>query len=136
MTDQDEIREISLKTYSVLKSIEKIREFMFADLDKTIELVHSDKGAPNFMLALVLCAYTEFWGKMMLGAKTDKNQEYFDAFFCKLGRNYKDLLNEHSQIYARFRGGLVHEYLVKGNSRKCVIEGGLPCKRRLKEVRD
>jgi hypothetical protein len=28
---------------------------------ETIELVHSDKGAPNFMLALVLCAYTEFW---------------------------------------------------------------------------
>jgi hypothetical protein len=25
---------------------------MFADLDKTIELVHSDKGVPNFMLAL------------------------------------------------------------------------------------
>ena len=81
MTNQDEIREISLETYT-LKNIEKIKEFMFADLDKTIELVHSDKGAPNFMLALVLCAYTHFWGKLMKFSGNDK--ERFDAFFRKL----------------------------------------------------
>ena len=124
MTDQDEIRNISLETYTVLKNIEKIQKFMFADLDKTIELVHSDKGAPNFMLALVLCAYTEFWGRLSLGVTTiDRNQESFDAFFRKLGRNYRDLLDKHGHIYDRFRSGLVHEYLIKGNS-KIVIEGG------------
>ena len=37
---------------------------MFTDLDKTLELVNTPKGAPNFMLALVLCCYTEFWGKL------------------------------------------------------------------------
>ena len=41
MTDQEK----SLEPYTVLKNIEKIKEFMFADLNKTIELVHSDKGA-------------------------------------------------------------------------------------------
>jgi hypothetical protein len=61
MTDQDKMRKISLETYTVLRNIEKIKEFMFSDLDKTIELVHSEKGAPNFMLALVLCSYTQFW---------------------------------------------------------------------------
>jgi hypothetical protein len=57
MTDQDEIRKISLET-CVLRNIENIKEFMFSDLDKTIELVHSEKGAPNFMLTLVLSSYT------------------------------------------------------------------------------
>jgi hypothetical protein len=50
-----------LETYTVLQNIDKIKEFMFADIDKTIALIHSDMGAPNFMLALVLCSYTEFW---------------------------------------------------------------------------
>jgi hypothetical protein len=123
MTDQDEMRKISLETYTVMKNIEKIKEFMFADLDKTIELAHSGKGAPNFMLALVLCAYTEFWGKLMLGVKTDKNQESFDAFFRKLGRKYGDLLDKHRHIYSKFRSELVHEYRIKGSS-KIVTEGG------------
>jgi hypothetical protein len=43
MTDQDKVRE----TYTVLKNIEKIKEFMFADLDKTIELVHSDNASSD-----------------------------------------------------------------------------------------
>ena len=47
MTDQDEMRKISLETYTVMKNIEKIKEFMFADLDKTIELARSGKGAFN-----------------------------------------------------------------------------------------
>jgi hypothetical protein len=45
MADQDEMRKISLETYTVLRNVEKIKEFMFSDLDKTIELVHSEKGA-------------------------------------------------------------------------------------------
>jgi hypothetical protein len=73
MTDQNEMRKISLETCTVIKNMEKIKEFMFADLDKIIEIVHSDKGAPNFMLALVLCAYTEFWGKLMLPSGDCKN---------------------------------------------------------------
>jgi hypothetical protein len=122
MTDQDEMRKISLETYTVLKNIEKIKEFMFSDLDKTIELVHSDKGAPNFMLALVLCSYTEFWGKLMLPSGKDK--ECFEAFFRKLGTKYEEVMNDpNTNIYGRIRCGLVHEYLVKGSS-KIVIEGG------------
>src|SRR5438034_4339416 len=123
MTDPNEMRKISLETYAVLRNIEKFKEFMFADFDKTIELARSEKGAPNLMLALVLTAYTEFWGRFMLGVTINKNKECFDAFFCQLGRNYKDLLDKHGNIYDRFRSGLVHEYLIKGSS-KVVIEGG------------
>jgi hypothetical protein len=32
---------------------------MFGDIEKAIELVHTEKGAPNFLLALGLCCYTE-----------------------------------------------------------------------------
>jgi hypothetical protein len=119
MADQDEMRKISLETYTVLQNIDKIKEFMFADLDKTIELVHSNKDAPNFMLALVLCSYTEFWGKLMLPSQRCK--KCFDAFFCKLGTKYADVINQ--DIYDKIRCGLVHEYLIKGNA-KIVIEGG------------
>jgi len=100
-------------------NLEKIKEFTFADLDKTIELVHSDKGAPNLMLALVLSAYTEFW---FLEGLTSNSSERFNSFFRKLGKNYESLLDKHD-IYDRFRSSLVHGYLIKGNS-KIVIEGG------------
>ncbi len=95
---------------------------MFADLDKTIGLVNSDKGAPNFMLALVLCAYTGLWGKLMLPSGDDK--KCFDTFFCKLGPKYEELVNHpNTNIYGRIRSGLVHEYIIKANA-KIVIEGG------------
>jgi hypothetical protein len=120
--DKDEMRKISLETHSTLQNIEKIKEFMFADLDKTIALVSSDKGAPNFMLALVLCCYTEFWGKLMLPSRSEK--KCFDAFFYKLGTRYQELIEDtDTGIYGRIRCGLVNEYLIKGNT-KIVVEGG------------
>ncbi len=122
MTHQDEIRKISLQTYTVLQNIEKIKEFMFADLDKTIDLAYSDKGAPNFMLALVLCSYTQFWGKLVLPSGDGK--KCFEAFFRKLGIKYADVVDrQHADIYGRIRNGLVHEYLIKRSS-KIVIEDG------------
>lgn len=45
----------------------KVREFMFDDIDKTLQLVHATRGAPNFLLPLGLCCYTEYWGKLPLG---------------------------------------------------------------------
>ena len=69
-----------------VQTIEKIKEFMFADLDKTIALVNSCNGAPNFMLALVLCCYTEFWGKLMLYPEKDEKKS-FDTFFANWGSN-------------------------------------------------
>ncbi|MBV9176064.1 MAG: hypothetical protein JO297_03410 [Nitrososphaeraceae archaeon] len=46
-----------------LSSIDKVRKFMFDDIDKTIQLAHTPRGAPNFLLALGLCCYTEYWAR-------------------------------------------------------------------------
>jgi hypothetical protein len=39
---------------------------MFNDIENTLSL---DSLAPNFLLALGLCCYTEYWGKLKLGVK-------------------------------------------------------------------
>jgi hypothetical protein len=126
----------ALDTYRVLDTINKIKEFMFGDLDKTIGLVHTDEGAPNFLLALVLCCYTEFWGKLKLGeVGTKNNAECFKAFFTGMGTRYQEVYDKvekkiergvkkkENRIYYEVRCGLAHAYLVESNAR-IVIEGG------------
>lgn len=45
------------------------------------------------------------------------------SFFRKLGTKYEDVLDrQHANVY-RVRNALVHEYIIKANS-KIVIEGG------------
>jgi hypothetical protein len=112
-----------------VQTIVKIKEFMFADLDKTIALVNSSNGAPNFMLALVLCCYTEFWGKLMLYPERDE-KKCFDSFFCKLGLKYCDLIyNSDAGIYGRVRCGVVHEYSIKtkADSESMIVIEGRDC---------
>ena len=84
MPNSEDTKKIALETYRILDTINRIKEFMFADLEKTLELTNTPKGAPNFMLALVLCCYTEFWGKMKLPQGT--NSERFNIFFKALGK--------------------------------------------------
>lgn len=110
---------------------------MFADLDKTIELANTSKGAPNFMLALVLCCYTEFWGKLKLGIPEGNSSKCFMEFFKTLGTRYDNLLQQLgdieiitskkkymvNKVYHDIRCGLAHSYLVEGSAR-IVIEGG------------
>lgn len=135
MPNSEDAKKTALETYRIVDTINKIKEFMFADLEKAIELVDTPKGAPNFMLALVLCCYTEFWGKMKLPNGT--SSERFNEFFKALGKRYESLLQQlgdsetdtqkrhrgKDNIYHDIRCGLVHSYLVDGNVR-IVIEGG------------
>src|SRR5919197_1754723 len=119
MNDEEEV---------TVQTIQKIKEFMFADLDKTIALYDiSPTHAPNFMLALVLCCYTEFWGRLIVSPKGEhEDKRCFKTFFCKLGMKYKDLLL-YRDIYDHVRCGLVHEYSiksVKGDDSVIKIEGG------------
>jgi hypothetical protein len=113
-----------------LQTIEKIRDFMFEDLDKTIALVNSCKGAPNFMLTLVLCCYTEFWGKLKAFPEQKECKECFESFFSELGEKYRYLI-EHTDagIWGNVRSQLVHLYGIKEhkgavNDSRIVIEGG------------
>ena len=90
LPNSKDVKKIALETYRILDTINKIKEFIFADLEKTIELVNTPKGAPNFMLALVLCCYTEFWGRMKL--PNGSSSERFNEFFKALGKRYESLL--------------------------------------------
>lgn len=135
LPNSEDTKKIALETYRILDTINRIKEFMFADLEKTLELTNTPKGAPNFMLALVLCCYTEFWGKMKLPQGT--NSERFNEFFKALGKRYESLMQQlgdseidtqkkhrgKDKIYHDIRCGLAHSYLVDGNAR-IVIEGG------------
>ena len=59
----------SLHTNDYIASVKKVRDFMFGDLEKTFSLVDTQEGAPNFLLALALCCYTEYWGQFLIGKK-------------------------------------------------------------------
>jgi hypothetical protein len=97
-------------------SIMQIRDFMFGDITKTLKLRENKEiGAPNFLLALGLCCYTEYWGKLKLGFAQDKSRESFEAFLVGLDKSYYDPIK--TDIYKNVRCGLAHSYLIEGNSR-------------------
>lgn len=48
---------MSFRTSPIYDSINKVRDFMFADIEKAMDLVHAQKGAPNFLIALGLMLY-------------------------------------------------------------------------------
>jgi hypothetical protein len=67
----------------------RVKSFMYSDIEKTLEQAKSSKGAPNFLLALGLCCYTEFWGKLLLGISKGASKNPFVTFFNRLGTNYE-----------------------------------------------
>jgi hypothetical protein len=131
VTNGNDTEKKTLDAYRVLETIKKMRDFMFADLEKTIDLVSTSKGAPNFMLALVLCCYTEFWGKLLNGVSSPMKGDlprFYNDFFVRLGSRYQDLherleRSDSNKVYYEIRCGLAHTYLVEGNA-KILMEGG------------
>jgi hypothetical protein len=88
---------------------------MYEDIQKTLDLSNSPKGAPNFLLALVLCCYTEYWGKLLLENPKESSRKAFEAFFKRLGQDYQTLVdNTDIDIYRDIRCGLAHAYLIEG----------------------
>jgi hypothetical protein len=79
-------------------SVLKVRRFMFDDIDKTIGLADNPNvGAPNFLLALGLCCYTEYWGKLLTGISK------FDASMSRIGLTSSACI-PHSNLRFRNRG--------------------------------
>ena len=114
----------NFKKSQYYSSLNKIRKFMFGDLDKTIDLVNTNKGAPNFLLALILCCYTEFWGRLVNGMPKGDSEKCFNEFFDRLGNCYQQERKRSTcQIYKDIRCGLVHSYLTRKNA-KIKIKGG------------
>lgn len=68
-------------------------------------------GGGNFLAALGLLCYTEFWGKLKYGKRGDRQN--FESFFDDLGPNYKAFRQSGVDVYNIFRCGLAHEYYVK-----------------------
>ena len=111
---------------------------MFGDLEKTLSLVNTPARAPNFLLALALCCYTEYWRQFLIGKKRlhGYSRKCFNEFFKRLGPRYEYLINyNHNKhdcikcdhnIYNEIRYGLVHTYMIDGNA-KIVIEGNDDC---------
>jgi hypothetical protein len=88
---------------------------MYEDIRKTLDLSNSPKGAPNFLLALVLCCYTEYWGKLLLENPKESSRKAFEAFFKRLGQDYQTLVNNTAiDIYRDIRCGLAHAYIIEG----------------------
>jgi hypothetical protein len=95
-------------------SVMQVRNFMFEDIAKTLELRNVIGGAPNFLLALGLCCYTEYWGKLMKGIAKDYSPDAFKSFLVELGKSHYEPIK--SQIYKNVRCGLAHSYMIEGNS--------------------
>jgi hypothetical protein len=118
---------VSFKNSIFYNPVNKVREFMFNDIEKTITIVNDPQvGAPNFLLALGLCCYTEYWGRLLTGIATGKGTTCFNAFFDKLGQPYVKIRNNKDEIYYKVRCGLAHSYLIEEGS---VIDtkSGLAC---------
>ncbi|HEX2405628.1 MAG TPA: hypothetical protein VHJ38_00350 [Nitrososphaeraceae archaeon] len=62
---------VPLHTNDYIVSVKKVRDFMFGDLEKTLSLIDTQEGGPNFVLALALSCYTEYWGQFLIGKKID-----------------------------------------------------------------
>ena len=126
---------MSLNTFATCQyrdSILKVRRFMFDDINKTIGLADNPNvGAPNFLLALGLCCYTEYWGKLLTGVSkfdASRGRTGFNAFLERLDRvYYGNLISSGVELYNEVRCGLAHAYLIEtsGNARIDMGNAGL-----------
>jgi hypothetical protein len=97
---------------------------MFSDIEKSLRLGKNVSiGAPNFLLALGLCCYTEYWGKLVRDIPTGQSQTCFEEFFRRLGNCYAKLLDDKISVYKDIRCGLAHSYMIEESS-KILIDGG------------
>jgi len=91
----------------------KVRSFMFNDIQNALTL----KNRPSFLLALGLCCYTEYWGKLKLGVKTKerRSERSFNEFLCGYldPVYYPELKNKGLDVYKDVRCGLAHAYLIE-----------------------
>lgn len=98
--------------------------FMYADIQREVDLARDGKNGANLMTALALLCYTEFGGGLLRGNKfsRDDNRKNFYAFFNAMGKGYSDFGKENN-VYSIFRNGLVHEYFAKKNCRIAMLKG-------------
>jgi hypothetical protein len=79
---------VAFKKSIFYNSVGKVKDFMFNDIEKTINLVNMPQvGAPNLLLALGLCCYTEYWGRLLTGTATGQGKRCFNVFLIGWARH-------------------------------------------------
>jgi hypothetical protein len=106
-----------LKDSKYCQPILNVRTFMFNDIKNTLSL----KTAPNFLLALCLCCYTEYWGKLRLGVPAEEKRMSQDSFEKFLYGYLDPIYYPHLKIkgidlYKDVRCGLAHSYLIENKT--------------------
>jgi hypothetical protein len=75
---------------------------------------------PSFLLALGLCCYTEYWGKLKLGVEAEekRGRESFEKFLYDYldPIYYPQLRNKGLDLYKDVRCGLAHSYLIENKT--------------------
>jgi len=110
------------------------KKFILSDVEREIALARVSKnekgkvsleslsvppGGANFLAALGLLSYTEFFGKLKY-KHTGKGScsKNFNGLFDDLGDEYRSFRVSGTNVYDIFRCGLVHEYYAKHD---CII---------------
>jgi hypothetical protein len=114
----------TLKDTQYHDSVLRAKNSMFEDIGKSLRLENeklsnneNPVGAPNFLLALGLCCYTEYWGKLELGIGQEddlgKSRYSFETFLKRMDCEYYTDLLDKKPIYKDIRCGLAHMYLIE-----------------------
>ena len=92
----------------IVNKLTLARDFQMNDIRRSIFDTRT-----NFLTALGLVSYTEFWGHFMTGEGKGAAKASFDMFFKYLSSHYQSVLNREPMIYDELRCGLAHEYIPK-----------------------
>jgi hypothetical protein len=108
---------------------EQVFNIFFKSVQRSINHARSNPGEEGILAALGLLCYTEALGKYVLSGKRGTCTATFNAFFDRLGREYK-MFRESlplGQVYGLLRCGLVHEGTTKKPCRIRTLKGPESC---------
>jgi hypothetical protein len=122
------------------QEFKQAKEFIFSDIDREISLAKTSQsedgksvlekagipvGGGNFLAALGLLAYTEFFGDLKYkNTGHGSNSKNFNSLFDDLGTDYQSFRASGEDVYKIFRCGLAHEYYTKKDCTIFMLNNG------------
>ena len=120
------------------QAFKQAKVFISSDIERELSLVKASQseqgilalekagvpaGGGNFLAAMGLLAYTEFFGDLKYKntghASCSTN---FNSLFDDLGSDYQSFRASREDVYKIFRCGLVHEYYIKKDCTIYMVE--------------
>lgn len=98
------------------ESFSLAKKFIQTDIERELNLYRQQKqSAGNFLCALGLLCYTEFFGGLITGNfQHGHAKANFETFFRYMGKHYSNLIDKKNiDVYNIFRCGMAHEYFIK-----------------------